>query len=224
MGWNTWNKRDSERVSCWLCQHFQRYDEGEDPVLCEGECRKEGPRLSEQYIKGQPGIEYAKHAYFGFVPYGNIQWCSGFQRSLEANIPPAPGNVKPALADCENLTPTTWITPPDFRQPGWTLPFNKKPMNASCWFCQHFSREVEDLDGQDPISVKCSGICDLQPPRTWTWANFPYTAPDNEESFPNMPFIQAAPAMWCSRWERSRIAVADVPLGWQNLPCEAQPA
>lgn len=91
-----WNRKLSQNVSCWHCDHFQRYFEdpsdipqGQEP--CKGECRKNPP---ESIIRR--GIPHHStmiwdwmRGYSRPLLLGAKRWCSEFERSTRP-VPPIP--------------------------------------------------------------------------------------------------------------------------------------
>lgn len=200
--WAPFNARASENMGCWLCEHFQRYDGGANPVLCEGECRKTAPRLSADVLtREMPVVESDQEGYFTFIPFGNTAWCSGFQTSLEENIPPSPGDT---MGDCPNQELDDFTDPKDVRVPPG--PFNKKSVENSCWFCIHFQRMEENPNDN---AAGCTGLCCIQPPETWVkWDTQPGMF---QEEYWHFGLIEYGPRVWCSRWKRVTHEVPDPP-------------
>ena len=121
-----WNIRAAENVSCWACEHFQRYDSGANPTDCAGECRKDSPWGANGYtVELITPVDWAFDGFFPCVPNGNVSWCNGFQRSLETDIPPSPGDES---SDCSHTDPTTWTRPDNVRDANM---FTKKPVTET---------------------------------------------------------------------------------------------
>jgi len=198
--WATFNVKAPDGVSCWLCEHFQRYDDGSYyPSICEGECRLDPPQFMSAdglySCDPPPSEEQLQTGYFTFIPFGNDQWCSRFKRSLEENIPPSPGTHW----DCPQQATEDFITPRAIRSvPG---PFNKKTVEQSCWYCTNFQRfnEAETME-----NWACHGYCHIKPPQGFTSMQ-PFWGGPNETlcTFYIFPLVQFAPRVWCSRWERN---------------------
>lgn len=104
---------------CWNCDHFQRYEEGDEPQDAWGECRKM-PLQSKYSTNG--GSPYCEH-WWPFIDNAIDFWCSEWQKTVQP-IPPEP--TAPRIPQW----PTVWEE--------WT-PWNKKdPMHVECWNCNHF--------------------------------------------------------------------------------------
>jgi len=204
-----WNKLDDENISCWACEHFQRYYvQGEN--LCEGECRKYPPYTSRALYAQGSGAAIGDDVRFPFwLQYGVTQWCSGFQRSLEANIP-----APPDVGNCNGPPILAAITPPQYQDINLAAkPFSKKPVEESCWYCQHFQRKIEDLE--NPYQTPCRGWCRIQPQDSYV-DRFLTTTPEDWQS--GFVVIIWSTSMWCNRWERSRLPVPAEPDYGQG-PC-----
>lgn len=208
------NKKQARNISCWLCEHFQRYDSDPAPVNCEGDCRKYPPNMYNQnYAPGTvPDDEWDGLSFWFYIPFGNIQWCNGFQASLEANIPPAPGNPAPVGGDCAHQSFTDLILP-QVQLNGGTPPFSKKPILDSCWYCDHFQRFQET---PTPGPFPCIGRCQIEPRESYVYTNpMPYVDSDLNTAY-EFPQIRHGGNNWCNRWERTTLTVPDPP---GNPPC-----
>lgn len=204
-----WNIKADRNISCWLCQHFQRYDGRGEPSDCGGECRKESPRGADGHqLELESPTDWPMDGYFHVVPNANVAWCNGFQASLEAGIPASPGA---AYDDCSATDPTQWTRPDDIRSPAM---FIKKAVEDSCWYCDHFQRRFEDSSGQSADSA-CGGYCGHKPQDPYQLQDgFLPPGPPTQmhtRTFNLLPRIGFAPMTWCSRWERATQAVPDVP-------------
>lgn len=199
-----WNVQEGRNISCWLCEHFQRYDETESPLLCEGDCRKDAPRLWREAYETVTPQPYDAVSYYTFIPHGNVQWCNGFQRSLEENIPPSPGSL---TADCQNRDRNEWLLPNEFLASP-SPPWSKKPILDSCWYCAHFQRWYVDPSQEIP-SLSCQGTCMIQPPESYYRETGPPYAAGNLENTFVPPLIWYGPYNWCNRWERTTLTVPD---------------
>lgn len=188
-----WNQRLDDNMSCWTCEHFQRYDEDGSKNWCEGECRKEAPLNS--YLTFHNPNWYLSDTFFPYVPWGNISWCSGYQVSLEENIPEPP----PEKADCENQNRDDWILPPEINTGNEKPIPNKKPTVESCWYCIHFQRQAENPTN-DPAD--CKGYCRIQPPETYYRVDPDWLA-GKLNIDPTWTLIINSPIIWCSRWKRN---------------------
>jgi len=211
-----WNVKGDKNISCWLCQHFQRYDSREEPSGCQGECRKDSPHgqdghMNELVTPSDGPVD----GYFPYIPNGNVNWCNGFQPSLEENIPPSPGD---SYDDCAYTDPVLWPRPDDERSSSM---FIKWEMTESCWYCVHFQRRYED-----PSSVTaesgCGGYCKHNPDAPYSYQEYGLPPgppqPIIEARFRLSPRIGYAPLTWCSRWERATQAVPPVPTVGET-PC-----
>lgn len=195
-----WNTKAGQNVSCWLCEHFQRYDFQEQPESCEGECRKNPPQEARDVWNlsgGLPGDPQAiVFGYCTYIFFGNTAWCNGFQVSLEDNIPPSPGALS---SDCLHTGYDEAIWPHVYNNTG-PAPYSKKPIADSCWYCNHFQRRYTtptDFIGQ------CAGYCHIKPPeRFYNEENLPPQPPGETVHNFVYPLIPTAAFMWCSRWER----------------------
>jgi hypothetical protein len=209
----SWNKNAAANVSCWQCENFQRYqDQGTD--LFEGECRK-GPPVTQRSIYDETGAQLGDDERYPFwLQWSPTQWCSGFQATLEANLPDPP-----ALQDCNGPPILAAITPPQYQGAGISSkPWSKKPVEESCWHCEHFQREREDL--QTPGVGPCRGWCRISPQDSYVdrfWG-----AATNEDWQSAFVSILWSTSMWCNRWERSRLPVPPEPDYGQG-PCFYSP-
>jgi len=211
--WNpTWNKKEDENVSCWYCEHFQRYRISGNgyEFLCEGECRKNPPNTFRNNYDSTGAQLNEDERYPFWMQYGIVQWCSGFQRSLEENIP-----APPNYGDCNSPPVVDSVTPPQYQ--GSLLmakPWSKKPVEESCWHCEHFQRFNENLS--TPQVYPCRGWCRISPQDSYV-DRIPGMGPsENWQS----AFVQItwSTSMWCNRWERSRSPVPAEPDYGQG-PC-----
>lgn len=202
--WSTWSRRLADNVSCWFCEHFQRFDATATPTNCEGECKKEAPRKAMLTVHPTKDI-WVNDSFWTFIPYGNVGWCSGFQRSLEDNIPPPPGTN---INECATLDPEAWINPREVHIGNLAPGPSKKSMLDSCWYCSHFQRQSEEIGSNDD----CHGYCQIAPPEDFT-VDYPdyETAPRDLLMTMKWPYIMWAPWNWCSRWERNRQTVEPPP-------------
>ena len=196
-GWAVFNVKEANNIVCWTCEHFQRYDDSENPILCEGECRLNPPQFMAADVSHRcdPPEQYARESYFAYTPYGNTSWCNRYKRSHEENIPPSPGGYW----DCPHQSVTTYVNPYDIRVPPG--PFNKKTVEESCWYCTHFQRfhEAETME-----NWACHGYCHIQPMQAWTREVPTWISPPGcLNNFYNYPWVRFAPRVWCSRWERN---------------------
>jgi len=197
--WATFNVKAGFNVSCWTCEHFQRYDDSPAPALCEGECRKDMPQFMAAdtlySCDPPPSIERLRESFFTFIPFGVSSWCSGYQRSLEPSIPPPPGGHW----DCPHQETRDFVNPYLARAvPG---PFSKRPVEESCWYCTHFQRfnEAETME-----NWACHGYCQIKPPQAYTTEVPQWGSPvERYCQFFIFPWVRFAPRVWCSRWERN---------------------
>ncbi len=204
-----WSIKGDRNISCWLCDHFQRYDNVPSPPDCEGECRKESPQGKDGHTLDLTSpTDWPVDGFFPLIPNANVAWCNGFQRSLEENIPPSPGDT---YQDCSHQDPTTWRRPDQERSSSM---FTKKPVTESCWYCDHFQRRYVDPGSVNPAQG-CGGFCQhrTQSPYTNEQGFIPPAPPQAFDQakmrlFPRIPF---APLTWCSRFRRATQAVPDVP-------------
>lgn len=205
-----WNKNEDDNQVCRLCEHFQRR-ENEDERNCQGECRKEPLEWSASVKNLTKDSEGEVDAAFAFVPFGNTTWCSGFQISLEADIPA----MVEGREACAEQGWDSWLTPWDnMISPAPRL--NKKTMLETCWYCEHFQTQVED----NPSGSPCVGFCFIDPPRNYVNENYHTGEGINQIGFDYInPRIQNGAYMWCSKWERSRDVVPDPPE-FAGVPCQ----
>lgn len=214
---NEWNIRSAQNVGCWTCEHFQRYDDSSTPTDCAGECRKDSPMGANGYtVETISPTDWSVDGFFPAIPNANVCWCSGYQRSLEANIPPSPGDD---YSDCANTDPTTWTKPDNVRNASMA---SKKPTAESCWACAHFQRRYLDPTSP-PAGDGCGGYCMHmhQTPYRRELGYLPPAAPQQIQpnNFFLSPRIAYAPMTWCSRWERTDLTVPPVPDDGYG-PCE----
>lgn len=210
-----WSIKGDRNIGCWLCQHFQRYDDSETPADCAGECRKESPLANNHTLELVSPTDWPTDGYFTYIPNGNVGWCNGFQASLEEDIPPSPGA---SYQDCANTDPTAWTRPDDVRNSNM---FNKKAIEDSCWYCDHFQRRYVD-PGSVTADVGCGGYCQHRPQYDYSAADggLPPGPPQDIflRIFPLFSRIPYAPLTWCSRWERATQEVPPVPTVG-DTPC-----
>ena len=201
-----WSKRPVED-SCWYCEHFQRYavpvQGGGWTWQCEGECRKYPPYTTPDKYHGDTGqVIYFGTTYSFWLTFGQLQWCSGFQRSLEQDIPDPP-----AIGECNGPPVISSTTPPFYHDPARILaPFSKRPAEDSCWYCEQFQRLYEDPEGAP--GQPCFGYCRIQPQDSYRHHGTG-TGPEDVRSGFAQIFWSAQ--MWCNRWERSQTPVPPVP-------------
>jgi hypothetical protein len=197
--------RNETTVSCWQCEHFQRYDQASAPVECWGECRKNNPaplatldgfsfQSAPDPVITMPG--FLVLGFSPFVPYANQSWCSGFQRAVIAP-PAAPANI----GACASQFPP--INPAIFNVSTSPLPWSIKPITASCWYCQHFQRFYQSQPAAPYPADMCAGSCCHEPPGKFTMSEqtaFPFEYPYQNPWF---PIIIYGALFWCSKWEKT---------------------
>lgn len=211
MGYPVWNKKADANVVCWLCEHFQRRDNTGGTQNCQGECRKKpigpGGLLRNNTEDSNGDLDGA----FAYVPYGNTTWCSGFQASLEENIP----DVVEGKANCADQSIDDWQSPRD-NMTAAAPRLNKKTMENSCWYCEHFQRTPED----SPSGTPCVGFCFIDPIPSFQRENANWGTGGNDvmDYYWSETQMQNSAYFWCSRWERSRQEVPDPPEQG-GLPC-----
>lgn len=212
MTYPIWNKNEDENQVCWLCEHFQRRDNTEATQNCQGECRKEPMEWSAEVRNFTKDSGGEITAAFAFVPFGNTTWCSGFQRSLEDNIPA----VVEGKANCADQLFDDWETPWDnMTSPAPRL--NKKTIEETCWYCEHFQRADEVVSS----GQSCLGFCNINPPRNFMQENYQTDVGINNIGFDFLnPMFQNGGWLWCSKWERSRSDVPDPPE-FGGVPCKS---
>lgn len=213
MPYPSWNKNEGANVVCWLCEHFQRRDNTPGTSNCQGECRKSPLERSAGARNDTADSNGEVKSAFAFVPFGNTTWCSGFQRSLEENIP----LVAEGKDNCADQGWADWVTPHEnmtFSPPR----LNKKSIEDTCWYCEHFQRDPENQGS----GALCSGFCCIDPPLDFQVENVDWTGTgfNRIEYAWEWPMLQNAAYMWCSKWERSREPVPDPPEQG-GVPCQA---
>lgn len=201
------NSKASVNVNCWVCDHFQRYERGDEPASCMGDCRFNLP--SGNIFSGQLDDKDITAA----IPWTLIQespflWCGKFQRSKEKNLPPAPPSQ-------DNACLTTDALPFD-----WEL-FNSNPWNkkigpgyvdapqkgVACWNCDNWQALTPHRN--------TLGLCRAKPPRPFIFG----AALDKVfwvES--NFARFNRGACEWCAQWQR---ALHDVPDPLPNWDCPA---
>lgn len=201
----SWNVKSGKNISCWACEHFQRYDNGAQPMGCEGECRKDPPTEANDIEVSGGATEHNVFGYFTFVPFGNTNWCSSFQRSLEQNIPanPAPAQI----SQCANQTYAVMTMPFDY-QDNVQPPISKKPIEESCWFCNHWQRF--NLDPSIPSPSGCSGFCMQDAAWSATRWQRDFGTGEVVERTHLSTLIKFGAFNWCAKWERNT-ELASVP-------------
>lgn len=200
-----WSSRP-DNVVCWSCEHFQpyRYEFGGngDPDLvygCEGECRKYPPRSITDKVDDTDTETHSIRGYCHYIVFGNVQWCSGYQRALQSYYPAAPiGSV-----NCNHQNYADLIYPAEYNAYA-SPPYSKRPVTESCWYCTHFQRLYQTAID---IENMCGGFCCIEPGPQQQYDFEIGVGFDND--FQNMPRIQHGTAMWCNRWERSPFDVPD---------------
>lgn len=192
-------------MNCWLCEHFQRYDRSDEPTSCLGECRFKsfvGYQMGTTMENG--GTEMSNIPNFPTVREGGLFWCANFQRSKEADIPPAPPlqDSEEEEKNCANqpTIPDEWIY-------FWNDPWNKKNLpgyvsdpkkGSSCWNCDSFQREGQAIN---------YGTCRRTPPARFT-SGMITSIQYYEEGYVSR--IRRANCIWCSEWSRARHTVPDL--------------
>lgn len=197
-----WNQRKDENLSCWMCEHFQRYDLDGSQSWCEGECRKSAP--NNQSLRFHNPNWFLADTFFPYIPWGNISWCSGFQASLEEDIPAPPAEKD----DCANQTRDDWVLPPEINTGNKKPIPNKKTTEESCWYCVHFQRQGEIPSATDPDY--CKGYCRIEPPDTYYRVDPDWLA-GKRNIDPSWVLIINSPLIWCSRWTRTTQVVPPPP-------------
>lgn len=208
------NVKAPEGVSCWYCEHFQRYDFGdqtpEPGVIVKncGECRFNAP-LADHSAANDGAASYEANMYWRYISNARQMWCSKFQRSAEQNIPDPYDGYQ-------------WSMPGDW-DTFHASPWNKKTMSGyvatpgngiACWNCDHWQpyeqEENGDFErnGEQQVIWTPAGECRNHPGipyrrglynalSWWEWNRFPY--------------LTRAQCYWCNQWERARRDVGDPP-------------
>jgi hypothetical protein len=195
-----YNSKADEYVSCWLCDHFQRYQPGTEPILCSGECRYPAPECNKFILQNDQNIIVP--LYFPVILNSPHKWCAKFERTREKNLPPTPPDVSPET--CENVGefPADWIEFWEGDEADPTL-WNKKTGSGyvskpadgiSCWNCDNFQYAT----GPE------AGRCVFQPPQASGNGTYGGANPYYEQL--DWPFYDSAPKVWCSQWQRRRHA------------------
>lgn len=199
-----WNKNEAANVVCWLCEHFQRRDSTPGTQNCQGECRKEPIDFGGLLRNDTQDSNGDLNGAFAFVPFGNTTWCSGFQMSLEDNIP----DVVSGRNNCSDQSVSDWLSPRD-NMTNNAPRENKRPMDETCWYCEHFQRSPEVQGSGTP----CTGFCQINPPKPFLHENSDWTGGGNNrmEYWYSEQYMQNAAWFWCSKWKRSRLEVPDPP-------------
>lgn len=210
-----WSKK-AVRDSCWYCEHFQRYNiwsNDQYVLLCEGECRKYPPHTQRNLLEQDTGLLLDDTDRYPFwFTKGQIHWCSGFQRSLEENIPDPPD-----LPSCSALPVVDAIIPYRYHFPANDpMPWSKRPARQSCWYCEHWQRLHETQSPSN--SLQCAGWCRIQPQDGFRHHSL---QAGGQEDVTNFVWITWGASMWCSRWERSTTPVEDPP-DWGDGTCITQ--
>jgi hypothetical protein len=217
------NKNKNLNIVCWNCEHFQPSRdptailphgpqpfgkktgiEPEPTSYCNGECRKNPPFFHFEIIStNPPGYIDDCYGYFGFIPLGNLAWCSGFQRA----IVPLPAPVVPEAMDCADYEIVNWFIP---KTNDSVKTYRKVPPENSCWYCQHFQSQLDEY--------YCSGWCQKDPPVLFSSQT---NLPENVLQY-HFPYIKYSYYKWCSKWERSQLPVP-APPSQLGVPCAPQP-
>jgi hypothetical protein len=212
------NKKADRNISCWQCAHFQHYltPGGPSLNLCEGECRKNPPNRAMATLETLVGpSQWFQDCYFMLVPYGNVAWCSGFQRSTDP-VPTNPGSDP--SQNCLHFE-FNWLDPETWRLTSWPNIPNKRPVEQSCWYCDHFQRAHEDPSTESPFNG-CQGYCQQAPQPSMFELDPDYTGLGNPAHLLNAPAwakIIFAPFQWCSKWERALDPVPPIPMTGQDM-------
>lgn len=214
------NVKADKNVGCWTCEHFQHYGETSQNgqvQMCEGECRKQPPKAGAFRKDLEKPSDWPIDGYFTYIPFGNIAWCNGYQRALDTSqIPTSPGAHQ---SDCPHQDPLTWV-PPDINR-GPSQP-NKKPIEETCWFCDHFQRLTETVPANPQANAAeyCHGYCQNAPQPDYTYQEGAVEDKDLAwQTFPLFTKIEYGPVTWCSRWERATHEVPPVPADSSQVVC-----
>lgn len=199
------NSKAAENVSCWFCEHFQRYDAGPEPSGCIGECRlKAFISGSSGATTGNGGESVQETPFFPVISQGVQFWCSSFQRTREKNLPPAPAQ------DEENEVCLEEAVIPDDVQEFRSSPWSKKLLigyvsepikGSSCQNCDHYQGERET--GSD------RGECRKYPLARYVEGVFPVDV--SYYKIGKNVRIGTAHCWWCSEWTRSRLPLVELP-------------
>lgn len=218
------NKNADRNIVCWNCEHFNpsRDPAGPPPhgpppfakagigptetQYCNGECRKNPPFNSWEFITGGV-LAPTANGYFPFVPLGNTAWCSGFQRA----VIPLPAPVVSGAQNCTDLDPANWALP---EVNNGIFTYRRVPAEDSCWYCEHF----QWLEMHEVFEPNCSGFCQQAPPVAY---HYPIPTggppPDPSQQY-HWPLINYAYYKWCSKFERSTRPVP-TPPSQNGVPC-----
>jgi hypothetical protein len=220
MGFPSMYNKRGPLVCCWTCEHFQNIQpfESQDPQrYCNGECRKNPPagQSEQDVMQGSiPGGNVVVNAFFTFIPWANMVWCSGWQKTT---IPLPP--IVQGAQSCADFDQSQWYRPPDNQGP---YAPRKKPIQDSCWYCEHFQTLKPHIPGEyGQQNWQCEGFCYLSaaPGYTSKFAGLPSARIDEDFTFPRIAY---AAIKWCSKFERSILPVPDPPET-NGTPCLPPP-
>jgi len=224
MGYTSFANKNADRnIVCWQCEHFNpsRDPAGPPPHApfkaggapaetnyCNGECRKNPPLNSWEFIIGGVPTTPA-NGYFPFIPLGNTAWCSGFQRA----VVPLPAAVVSGATNCTDFDPATWALP---EVNNGIFTYRRVPAEDSCWYCEHF--QSMSGPGQTPVPGSCRGFCQQAPPMGYSHPIPTGGAPPDPSQQYHWPTIEYAFYKWCSKFERSTRPVP-APPSQNGVPC-----
>ena len=190
-------------VNCWTCDHFQRFDEKEEPKSCAGECRKNPP------LGFLDNTNMTDWYQFPVVIAGPLHWCGSWQRTTETPLPPTP-TYSPPVLKAQNpqngefkfcFSRQVFDFPDDFED--W-IPWNRKlKENISCWHCDHFQRVEQKIV---PTS-DCAGECRKNPPAPVVQRKVLTTSILLGFCVP----IFFGPLYWCGDFQRSINEIPPIP-------------
>jgi len=197
------NYKAAEYVSCWLCDHFQRYDPSTDVVtFCAGDCRLK-PRQEvfdgETVIDPNPPEGYLVNSSWPVIPIATYYQCGRFQKTREKNLPGLPTEC-PIPADFTELA--GWIY--NFKSAPWSKKINAGYVDdpadgVMCWNCDHFDPDSEEEGVQ--------GYCQANPPLAYqdiaigTMIGAAYSTNRS---------IDNGACFWCAQWERAQSAFREL--------------
>lgn len=181
-------------VCCWNCEHFQRYDQSQQPQKCDGECRR-APIPGALFITDfmpdpQDPTDFGHNKetayYWPHITCGLRMRCSYFDDTMEQDNPQSPMSFA-----CQHEAPTSvaewkpWVKPSrEFR---------------TCWTCGWFEPALCHRKHKEQPD---NGCCLHDPPRPRQFHQF--EAIYQRAEVGATPTITGALSLWCSRWDGPR--------------------
>lgn len=196
---------NDKNISCWNCDHFQRYERGPNPQSCAGECRFSLPGVFKWLLINN--VDTWRIEYWPVYDEAYRYWCGRYQRTREKNLPPEPPHNEGFCV--HSFQPLEEVL--SF----WENPWNKKilsgyvdkPQNGiSCFNCDHYQI-------LDPDFSLVAGECRARPVPPFEMV-FENSIVGFQMTFPYEAW--SSPCSWCAQWERANRRTLPQ-IDWDNI-------